>query len=499
MITGTFVAAHRPIDRLFRVVGMFVLIGLVPLSGCEVDSFLDPSVVGRWERTPVVLPILDRLNVIDAPAYQVEGLSQVQPEDLIQEVREYVIGPGDVISVSVFELMQTNVDSVLSRRVDELGMIRLPVIGQVKAQGTTPSGLESQIVRFLDTAGILKNAIVSVGVQDGRQNTFSIIGDPRGGAAVGSYLIPKSDFRLLEALALARGVSDEVKVIHVIRSLPLSEASPLSESSPQGVGPDPIPVTDPLNQPRDAADLIDDLLNSVDEDFQTETDRPTDEDGATDRSVEALERTMDTVLDQSVQWAYVNGQWVRVDSVVQNQADPTASVSMAGDQVVPAVTHRVIEVPYDQLVKGDMRYNIVIRPGDSIRVQPPVSGNVYIGGAISRPGTYALPGAEALTVKQLVFAAGNLAGVAVPERVDLIRRLDAHQEATVRLDLRAIFNGTQPDFYLKPNDILNIGTSFASVPLAVLRNGFRLSYGFGFILDRNFGPEVFGPIPRDNN
>ena len=52
----------RKISVLGALVSSLILAVLV---GCEVDSFLDPSVVGRWERTPVVLPILDRLDVIE--------------------------------------------------------------------------------------------------------------------------------------------------------------------------------------------------------------------------------------------------------------------------------------------------------------------------------------------------------------------------------------------------------------------------------------------------
>ena len=81
------------------------LIGLTLLvSGCEVDSFMNPSVVGRWERTPVVLPILDQLDIIDEPSSNAAGLSQIVPQDLIPFIREYVIGPGDVVTASVFEL-----------------------------------------------------------------------------------------------------------------------------------------------------------------------------------------------------------------------------------------------------------------------------------------------------------------------------------------------------------------------------------------------------------
>jgi polysaccharide biosynthesis/export protein len=92
----------------------------------------------------------------------------------------------------------------------------------------------------------------------------------------------------------------------------------------------------------------------------------------------------------------------------------------------------------------------------------------------------------------LIASGGGLSAIAVPERVDLIRRIGNDQEATIRLNLRAIFDGTEPDFFLKPNDQINIGTNMAATPLAIVRNGLRATYGFGFVLDRNFNIDVFG-------
>ena len=74
-----------------------------------------------------------------------------------------------------------------------------------------------------------------------------------------------------------------------------------------------------------------------------------------------------------------------------------------------------------------------------------------------------------------------------------------HREATIRMNLGAIRHRTEPDIVLKPDDHINIGTNFWATPLAVIRNGFRMTYGFGFLLDRNFGSDVFGPVPRDND
>jgi len=90
-------------------------------------------------------------------------------------------------------------------------------------------------------------------------------------------------------------------------------------------------------------------------------------------------------------------------------------------------------------------------------------------------------------------AAGGLNSTAIPERTEIIRMVGPDRQAIVRLNLRAIAEGTQPDLVLKPDDQINVGTNFWAFPLAVIRQGFRFSYGFGFILDRNFGTEIYGP------
>src|SRR5690606_23077869 len=96
-----------------------------------------------------------------------------------------------------------------------------------------------------------------------------------------------------------------------------------------------------------------------------------------------------------------------------------------------------------------------------------------------------------------IDSAGGLNGLAIPERTEIWRLLPGDRQAVIRINLRAIAEGTQPDLYLKAGDRINIGTNFWAYPLAVIRNGFRASYGFGFLLDRNFGNDVFGPPPTN--
>jgi len=48
-----------------------------------------------------------------------------------------------------------------------------------------------------------------------------------------------------------------------------------------------------------------------------------------------------------------------------------------------------------------------------------------------------------------------------------------------------VFDGEQPDMYLESNDLVNVGTDAFATFLAVTRNAYRASYGWGFTYDRN--------------
>ena len=54
------------------------------------------------------------------------------------------------------------------------------------------------------------------------------------------------------------------------------------------------------------------------------------------------------------------------------------------------------------------------------------------------------------------------------------------------VNLDKIAMGEQPDFFIKPNDLVNVGTHPTARWRAVLRNAFQASYGFGLTYDRNF-------------
>jgi protein involved in polysaccharide export with SLBB domain len=149
---------------------------------------------------------------------------------------------------------------------------------------------------------------------------------------------------------------------------------------------------------------------------------------------------------------------------------------------------RIIRVPLEGLQRGELQYNVVIRPNDTILIPNPKVGEYYMGGHVQRSGVYSLTGRQ-ITLKQAIISAGMLDPLAWPERTEVIRRVGKDREMFVRVNLPKIFAGEQSDIYLRPYDTVNVGSNALAPFLAAIRGSFRFTYGFGFIYDRNYAPQ----------
>lgn len=523
------------------------LSGVVAGGGCEVDSFMDPSVVGRWEKTPTVVPILSRIDVIERDSGEFVDVTSVTPEDLIPEPTEYRVSAGDVLTIEVLDFIEVGRISEFERFVDPLGFIDLPQVGRVQVTKMTRQQVELVVRQAIIDAQLLDDPLVTVQVPGQRQATFSVFGVVE---RAGRYPVPSPDYKLLQALTDAGGISPTIDKVYVIRQVRLTDDGGVASR---------LPVPAPAGTPRPAepsqpnlVDLIDSLTapEGQTEPEQTPPSAP-EEPGSPEaqtspsvmRSSAAGTRSssrsaavlasaqpeegspagdeppvidLPPLDDASApvpvptgpepaiampdgarsRWVFLNGEWVNV--VETGGVPPTGlpeGVDPMRDGARPAevTTQRVIEVPVKPLLQGVASQNLVVRPGDVISVPGPSQGFVYVmGPGSSRGGVYQLPFTGDLTLKRLIASSGGFSAIAIPERVDLVRMVGADRQATIRLNLRAIFSDTQPDIFMKPNDLVNIGTNFWATPLAVLRGGLRASYGFGFLLDRNFGNDVFG-------
>jgi polysaccharide export outer membrane protein len=86
-------------------------------------------------------------------------------------VREYMIGPRDLLEIKVFELPELN----QTVRVSEDGSITLPLLGNVQIGGLTKDGVERKLAELLE-AKYLKNAQLSVFIKEYQSKRVAIIG-----------------------------------------------------------------------------------------------------------------------------------------------------------------------------------------------------------------------------------------------------------------------------------------------------------------------------------
>ena len=201
-----------------------------------------------------------------------------------------------------------------------------------------------------------------------------------------------------------------------------------------------------------------------------------------------------------IEWVFRNGKWVPIQVGVAEGPEPVIKIrpdervgAAPGEALVAAAEEartRLIRIPADKLSIGDPRYNIVIKPGDSVFVPVDIVGEFYVTGNVNKTGPVLLTG-RPMTLKQAIAAAGGLGPLAWPKRCEIVRRIGRAEEEIVMVDLDKIASGEQPDFFIKPHDLINVGTHATARWRAVLRNAFRATYGFGFVYDRNFANKDF--------
>lgn len=558
------------------------ILALLSCAGCErawYTGFLDPAQVGRFQTGSKRREIRRSLGVLIDEPEGIVGATEPTREDLIVEYAETPIGPSDVLEVSIFELLQINVDFRVSRIVNEVGYISLPQLGLIKVAGKTPRAFELELIDVLKQTGQIADPQVSVTVLQSQQKRYTVIGST---GRPGIFSIPRPNFRLLDAIGDAGGVAPGIKTLYVVRtaqtepkvtqeteSLFRNQTAPPPPASgaaapADGAAPDtseqnsaapPPPqsgILDLLEQPvppagtRDSAPAAPDAAAApslstdafqetpgtapagkappadADDDLvieqvlplpqgtaqgSTQNASPPPQPPPTGSGLEDLDRAA-RPGGEDAPWVYdpaAGGYRPLPPTTASTPAASGASAPAAstpgaggsapgaaaskeldwGELIEPEAVTRVIAVPVEPLINGDQRYNIAIRANDVINIAAGPVGEFYVMGNVLRPGAYALSGRD-IGVREAIAAAGGFNQIAMPSNAELIRRGAGDEEEIIPIDLDAIFAGEADNFFMRPSDVINVGTNPLMPFIATVRNAFRVSYGFGFVYDRNF-------------
>lgn len=147
--------------------------------------------------------VVRRLSILGAMAIGLTGCAGIQAFDYEREPdprrEEFVIGVGDVIRINVWHMPDLSADA----KVRPDGTLTMPLIGDMKAAGRTPSVLRAEIEIGLKAYVKDDSARVTVAVSDVNSYHFTVAGyaERQGSFSSNRFLT------VTEALALAGGAS----------------------------------------------------------------------------------------------------------------------------------------------------------------------------------------------------------------------------------------------------------------------------------------------------
>jgi polysaccharide export outer membrane protein len=327
---------------------------------------------------------------------------------------DYVIGPGDVLSIDVFDVKE------LSRevRVSQTGSIGIPLVPvRLHVAGLTELQAEQKIAEVLEANGLVTHADVSVAVKERKSKPITVVG------AVPHPMVYQADraVTLLEVLAEAGGVSNDAGDT-VIVARPVQEAPP-DTVEPPAIGPEqPPPATIPAV-----------------------ATRPSDTPHST---------------ANPVQTSHTSGTPNDVPSASSASGTAATSANPPAPAEPPPLTNIITINLNDLMETGDTKNNITLQAGDIVTV--PHAGIVYVLGAVNRAGGFVLANDRSqLTTLKILALAGGLTRTAKSDKAVIVRKDNQGQQHEVAIDLKKVLNRRAEDLQLQPSDILYVPESGA--------------------------------------
>ncbi len=138
--------------------------------------------------------------------------------------RDYQIGPGDLLSVEVFDVEELTRDT----RVSQAGTIALPLVPvRLHVAGLTEVQAERKLAEVLEANGLVTHPQVSVTVKEKKSKPITIVG------AVNHPIVYQADrsITLLEALSEAGGIANDAGNTVIVTRHPSEQSDAISDAA----------------------------------------------------------------------------------------------------------------------------------------------------------------------------------------------------------------------------------------------------------------------------
>ena len=246
-----------------------------------------------------------------------------------QSAANYVIGPQDVLAITVFD----QADLSGKYTVESDGTFTFPLIGRVKAAGLTLRGFETELKKLL-ADGYFKNPQISVAVEQYRSQRIFVMGEVRQPGAVPLT----GGMTLIEALARAGS------------TLPSSSGQVAIVRAPQGAKG---PVT---SEAEGGAEIFRASIRDL-------------EAGSLSQNIDL--RDGDTIFVPRAETVYVFGQVKNPGAYgIQKETTVLQALSLAGGVNENGAMNRIKIVRIEDGEKKEIKVKLtdIVRPGDTIIV-----------------------------------------------------------------------------------------------------------------------------------
>lgn len=196
----------RPLMLRAVRVAVFISVALAVVTGCSTS--MPPSYPAGTSTTWTIAPRCFTDEQSRAVVRESRRL-------LALKERDYLVGPDDVLTVSIFEWEIHDETKTLEFRVSESGVISLPALGSVKVAGQPVQQIQKNIEDQLSAGNILQNARVAVAITEYRSRRIAVIGAVN---MPGVYAIHENVSTLMDMLTLAGGPTASAgEVAYILR------------------------------------------------------------------------------------------------------------------------------------------------------------------------------------------------------------------------------------------------------------------------------------------
>jgi polysaccharide export outer membrane protein len=343
--------------------------------------------------------------------------------------RDYLIGSGDLVVVSVFDVPE------LSReiRVSQAGTLSIPLVPvRLQVAGLTEAQAEQKIAEVLEANGLVSHPEVSVVVKEHRSRPITIVG------AVAHPMVYEADrtVTVLEVLAEAGGITPDASDTVIISRAKSAISAEAASSAAVTAAP----------------------LNVAPGTAESAAAEPPELDSAGNPISTTAAATKQEQKQASPQPGFA---FPAVSDLPQRPPALTDDASLPPIPVTDSSLNAgsIITVNLNELLeRGNMHNNIVLQAGDVVTV--PHAGIVYVLGAVNRPGGFVVSNDRTqFTTLKVLALAGGMTNIAKMDHAVLIRKDSEGKATETEVDLKKVLTRQSEDVQLRASDVLYVPDS----------------------------------------